>query len=103
MFVPPNDVNPVPPLATGNVPVISTVSDTGPELTSPLPSLCNTPAVVNFGKYNELDGLPIITLPDEVPVFIFVLKLELSFRLITPPDTVISPVTLVAPVIVAPA
>ena len=61
----------------------------GPDVTSPVASLCSTPAVVNFGRYNELPVLPIVTLAVELPVLMFVANAELLFRLITPPDAVI--------------
>jgi len=83
----------VPPLAIGNTPLTSVVNDTWLELTRPALSLCNTPAVVNLGRYNELKLFPIVTLPVDPFVLIFVALLELSFKLIAPPDILVAPVT----------
>ena len=40
---------------------------------------------------------PIVTVPVEVPVLMFVLLLELTFKLIVPPETVVAPVIPVVP------
>ncbi|MBK7131953.1 MAG: hypothetical protein IPH69_03745 [Bacteroidales bacterium] len=87
---------PVPPFGTGNIPLTSVVIDTRLDETSPSAALCKTPAVVNFFRYSELNGLPIVTFPFEDPVLILVTLSELLFRLIAPPDTVVAPV-MVAP------
>jgi hypothetical protein len=42
--------------------------------------------------------LPMLTAPDDVPVLMLVLKLELTFRLATPPDALIPPVPWSRPV-----
>jgi len=57
---------------------------------------------VNFGRYNEFPEPPIVTLPVDPFVLIFVALLELSFKLIAPPDILVAPVTVVTPVTVNP-
>jgi hypothetical protein len=81
--------NPVPPFGTGKILLTSAVRETWLDVTNPSALLCKTPAVVNFGRYSELDALPITTFPVDVPVLIFVAKFELLFRLTSPPDIVV--------------
>src|ERR1035437_2569488 len=80
--------NPVPPLGTGNILITSVVNDNWLEVINPMASLCKSPGVVNFGRYNELNEFPIVTLPADVPVLILVALFELSFRFIAAPDIV---------------
>src|ERR1035437_6207726 len=80
--------NPVPPLGTGNILITSVVNDNWLDVINPMASLCKSPGVVNFGRYNELNELPIVTFPEEVPVLMLVAKFELLLRLTAAPVTV---------------
>jgi hypothetical protein len=96
----------VPPLAIGNtfvtfvvrsiVPGVMSLLTNKPVESTPVALLCTRPAEVNAGSVIVLAELPIITPPVDVPVFMFVAKLELLLMPATPPDIVVAPVT-VAP------
>jgi hypothetical protein len=97
-------VCPVPPILIVPVVVVAPIPYVEPadpsKLKPPLPTLCVSDVVpFVFPIVIALTPVPpeaMFTAPPELPVLIFVAKVELLFKLIAPPDTVVAPVT-VAP------
>ena len=63
---------------------------------TPIALLLTTPAVLNTGRVVVVKEFPMVIAPVEFPVFMFVAKFELLFKLIIPPDIDVTPV-IVAP------